>query len=125
MLKFIMVGTGGFLGSILRFIVSGMVHQFLSEPLFPIGTLVVNIIGCLLIGLGSGLAEIRQIITPELRLFIFVGFFGGFTTFSTFGFELFSFAREGQFISTLMNLSLHIVLGVTAVWLGHSLARVM
>jgi len=125
MLKLIMVGTGGFLGSILRFVVSGLVHQFVSEPLFPIGTLVVNLIGCLLIGFTSSLAEVRHIFTPEMRLFVFVGLFGGFTTFSTFGLEIFSFARQGQFVSSLLNLSLHIILGVSAVWLGHSLARVI
>ena len=125
MLKFLYVGLGGFLGSICRYWTSGLVHKILDKPWFPIGTLVVNVAGCLLIGLLGGLAEKRQIFSPEFRLFIFIGFLGGFTTFSTFGFEIITFARDGEIFNALTNLVLHIVLGIGAVWLGFSLSKML
>ncbi len=123
MLKLIFVGLGGFLGSISRYLVSGLVYTMLEEPWLPYGTFAVNITGCFLIGFLSGLAEMRQVLTPEIRLFVFVGFLGSFTTFSTFGYELFTFARDGQFIAALTNLSLHFVLGFGAVWFGFTLSK--
>jgi CrcB protein len=76
-----------------------------------------------LFGFLIGLSENRQLFTPETRMLIFVGFLGGFTTFSTFGYEVFSFARDGQIISLLVNILLHLVLGIGAVWLGYSLSK--
>ena len=123
MIKLILVGAGGFIGSVSRYLVSGFVHRVLGKPWFPVGTLVVNVFGCLVIGLLSGLAENRQLFNPEIRLFVFMGFLGGFTTFSTFGHELFSFARDGQYILSLINLILHVVLGLGGVWLGYSISK--
>ena len=123
--KIFMVGTGGFIGSIARYLMSGWVHDFLDKPMFPYGTLVVNVLGCFLIGLLNGIFEARQIFSPELRLLVFVGFLGGFTTFSTFGYELFSFLRDSQFLSTAMNVVLSVVLGLIAVWLGHTLSKLI
>lgn len=125
MLKFLYVGIGGFLGSIARYWTSGLVHHLFDKSWFPIGTLVVNVTGCLIIGLLGGFAEKSQIFTPELRLFLFIGFLGGFTTFSTFGFEIITFARDGEVFSALTNLVLHIVLGIGAVWLGFSLSKML
>lgn len=123
MTKLILVGTGGFLGSVSRYLLSGLAHRLAGRADFPYGTLAVNVIGCLMIGLLSGLAENRQLFTPELRLLIFIGFLGGFTTFSTFGYEVVSFARDGQLIASLGNLMLHLVLGLGAVWTGLALSK--
>ena len=123
MLKLLLVGVGGFVGSVLRYLTSGFVLKLFGKPYFPYGTLVVNIIGCLLIGFLIGLSENRQLFTPETRVLIFVGFLGGFTTYSTFGYEVFSFARDGQIISVLVNILLHLVVGIGAVWLGYSLSK--
>ena len=82
-------------------------------------------IGCLLIGFLSGLTEDRQLFNPELRLLVFIGVLGGFTTFSTFGYEIFTFARDGQILSSFTNLFLHIVLGLGAVWLGFSISKMI
>jgi CrcB protein len=123
MLKLLLVGVGGFVGSVLRYLTSGFVFKLIGKPYFPYGTLAVNIIGCLLFGFLIGLSENRQLFTPETRMLIFVGFLGGFTTFSTFGYEVFSFARDGQIISLLVNILLHLVLGIGAVWLGYSLSK--
>lgn len=124
MVKLLFIGLGGFAGSISRYLVAGMVQRLFPAMInFPIGTLIVNISGCLLIGLISGLAEQRQLFNPEMRMLIFVGFLGGFTTFSTFGYESFSLIRDQQYFSTMANILLHVVLGLPAVWLGHIIAR--
>jgi CrcB protein len=123
--KIILVGVGGFFGSISRYWMSGWVHNLPEKPMFPYGTLAVNILGCFLIGLLNGIFETRQIFNPEMRLLIFVGFLGGLTTFSAFGYELFSFLRDGQYLSITLNASLSVVLGLFAVWLGHALSKLI
>jgi len=95
----------------------------MGKPWFPYGTLTVNIIGCFLIGLVSGISESYQIFSPEMRLLIFVGFLGGFTTFSTFGYEVYAFAHDGQVLSSISNITLHLILGVGSVWIGYILSR--
>jgi CrcB protein len=125
MIKLLWVGAGGFIGAISRYVVSGMFYRFFGKAMFPYGTLAVNVIGCLLIGFLSGLTEDRQLFNPELRLLVFIGVLGGFTTFSTFGYEIFTFARDGQILSSFTNLFLHIVLGLGAVWLGFSISKMI
>lgn len=125
MIKILLIGTGGFIGSVMRYFLSGFVHRFIfAESSFPYGTLSVNLFGCLLIGFFSGLVEIRQLFTPEIRLFIFIGLLGGFTTFSSFGYETFVLARGGQMIAAFSNMLLHLTLGLAAVWFGHALAQI-
>ena len=84
-LDLVYVGLGGFIGSIGRYLAAGAVHQIFPSSYFPIGTAVVNIIGCFLIGILTGLAELRNLLSPEMRTFLLIGMLGGFTTFSTFG----------------------------------------
>ncbi len=120
--KALFVGAGGFIGSVLRYWVSGVVQQNANNPSFPFGTLAVNLIGCLVIGFLSQLAEVRGVFTPEARAFVFVGILGGFTTFSTFGNETMNFLRDGENLSAFWNLSAHMLLGLAAIWLGRSLA---
>nr|NJM01802.1 fluoride efflux transporter CrcB [Desulfobacula sp.] len=123
MIKILMAGLGGFAGSICRYGVSSLSQRIFHDPFFPYGTLTVNVMGCLLIGFLSGLAEARQVFSPEVRVLLLVGFLGGFTTFSTFGYEIFTAVRDGQFFSALANLLLHMVLGFGSVWLGFSLTK--
>ena len=125
MVKLFLVGAGGFLGSISRYVLSGLVYRILGNPYFPFGTLVVNVVGCLLIGFMGGFVESRQAFSPEVRVFVFIGILGGFTTFSTFGYEVFGFARDGQFISSFINILLHVVLGIGATWLGYIFSRLV
>ena len=120
--RLLLVGAGGFLGSILRYLASGWVQQWLQTASFPFGTLAVNVLGCLVIGFLSQLAEARGVFTPETRALVFVGVLGGFTTFSTFSNETFNLLRDNEVIPALANLSAHIVLGLGAVWLGRALA---
>lgn len=117
----VIVGSGGFLGALARYGLSGMVHRQLPYTTFPLGTLVVNLLGCLLIGVIAGLAESRQLFGPELRAFALIGILGGFTTFSTFGYESFLMLRDGEFLWTAINIGLNVILGLTLVWLGYEL----
>ena len=125
MIGLILVGAGGFLGSILRYVVSGWVHRVLDNPWFPYGTLFVNLSGSLAIGFLAGLAEYRSLFTSEARLFLFIGILGGLTTFSSFALETFSLVRNTQTLAAVMNVGCQLILGLFAVWLGNLLARLM
>lgn len=116
------VGCGGFAGSVLRYGLSGLVQRQLPLSTFPYGTLAVNLTGCLVIGCVAGLAEARQLLGPGARTFVLVGVLGGFTTFSTFGYESLSLLREGEQTRAAANVLAHVALGLAAVWLGHALA---
>jgi len=120
--KIFLVGAGGFIGSVLRYLASGYVQQWLQNATFPFGTLAVNTLGCLVIGFLSQLADTRGVFTPETRALIFVGVLGGFTTFSTFSNETMNLLRDNQVFPALTNVSAHLVLGLGAVWLGRTLA---
>ena len=115
-----MVGLGGFLGSMLRFGLTGLVHRQLPLATFPFGTLAVNVIGCLVIGLLAGLYDSRQVFGPDLRVFAFIGVLGGFTTFSTFGFETLAMARDQEYLRAASNVILHVGVALPAVWLGYT-----
>ncbi len=115
----IWVGTGGFLGSVLRYLVSGAVQQLSGSLNFPYGTLAVNVIGCLLIGFLSQLVEMRGVLNTEARLLILTGVLGGFTTFSTWSNETMNLLRGGQTGLALVNVGGSIVLGLFAVWVGY------
>lgn len=115
MIRVLLVGSGGFIGSILRYLLSMLVQP---SSTFPYGTLIVNIIGCFIIGLLSQMAEARGLFTAESRAFIFTGFLGGFTTFSAFGNETFNLWRDGESLLALANIAGHLLLGLGAVWLG-------
>jgi fluoride exporter len=120
--KYLFVGTGGFIGAVLRYWLSGFIQQLSNGNLFPIGTLVVNLLGCLVIGFLSELAEEHGLFTAEARALVFVGVLGGFTTFSTFSNETMNLLREGQNSLALGNIAGHLILGIGAVWLGRTLA---
>jgi CrcB protein len=117
------VGTGGFLGAIARYALSGFVQRTASFSGFPYGTLVVNVTGCATIGLLAGWVETRQLLGAETRLFLFIGLLGSFTTFSTFGYETLALLRDGAAIRAVANVTLHVGLGLTAAWAGLVLSR--
>ncbi len=118
-----LAGMGGFFGTCLRYLFNTVIYRLLSYPTFPYGTFIINVLGCLVIGLLSGLAENRLSFTPELRIFIFIGILGGFTTFSTFGYETFGLIRDGQFLLAATNAILQVCLGIVGVWLGYYFSR--
>jgi len=121
--ELLLVGGGGFIGSIGRYLLGGWAHSLFPRATFPLGTLLVNVCGCLLIGLVAGLIEIKQMFGPEVRLFVLIGLLGGFTTFSTFSYETLAMLRDGQFLRALGNVMLQVVLCLVAAWLGYLLAR--
>ncbi len=119
----LIVGCGGFIGAAMRYLIGGGVHRLLDQSLFPYGTLAVNLIGCLAIGLLGGLSDSRQMFSAELRMFLFVGVLGGFTTFSAFGYETVNLLRDGQLVPATLNVFLQLGLGLIAVWLGLIISR--
>lgn len=114
----LLVGLGGFIGSVFRYWLSGYVQQMTINNVFPIGTLAVNVIGCFMIGIFSQIGEEHGILTVEARLLMVTGFLGGFTTFSAFGNETINLLREGRALLAMGNIAGHILLGIGAVWLG-------
>ena len=113
----LLIGLGGFLGSISRFLITLGVNR-MFQTILPIGTLAVNVLGCLLIGMIYSLAEQKNLLSPELRIFLSVGFCGGFTTFSSFMFEEFSLIKTGDFLVFAFYLGASVFLGLIAVFLG-------
>jgi fluoride exporter len=122
-MKILLVGCGGFLGSMARYLLGGAVHRMVQSPVFPFGTLVVNVSGCLAIGFLGSLAEVRGLLTPEARVFLLIGVLGGFTTFSSFGYETFQLLRDGETVPALLNVLLQVGLGLFAVWAGNAFTR--
>ena len=125
MRNLLLVGTGGFLGSVSRYYLSGLVIHATGAPRFPLATLIVNLTGCLAIGLVSGFAEHAHLFSPSTRLFLLTGFLGGYTTFSAFAYETYFLGRESVWAGAILNVALHVVLGLLAVLAGHRLAVVM
>ncbi|MCP3904356.1 MAG: fluoride efflux transporter CrcB [Planctomycetes bacterium] len=124
-MKLLIVAAGGALGTGLRYAMSGWVYRVTPMAAFPWGTLVVNVLGCLLIGLFAGLAEQRQVLGPMTRLFLLIGVLGGFTTFSTFAYETYGLGRDQESVRALGNITLHVVLGLVGVWAGYVLSRLI
>ena len=122
MLNILLVGLGGALGSIARYLVSTWVQTTAKNVNFPFGTLTVNLVGCFVIGFLAQLAEARGVFSSESRAFVFIGILGGFTTFSSFGNETLNLARGGEMLNALTNIGLNVVIGLFAVWLGRTVA---
>jgi CrcB protein len=121
MMKFVLIAVGGGVGAVLRYLVAGW-GQRLTEGSFPLGTLIVNVIGCLAIGFVATLMTGPAIVREEYRFAILVGLLGGFTTFSTFGYETFALLAERGWLQAGGNVVASNVLGLSAVWIGHRLA---
>lgn len=123
MIKEILIaGCGGFAGTALRFVVGKWTSGFWSGP-FPMGTFIVNIAGCLLIGLFLGLLENNRVVSAQANLLLITGFCGGFTTFSAFARELLDMGQKGDWTVMALYLTLSIVPGILCVWLGRALIR--
>jgi CrcB protein len=117
------IGTGSFLGGVSRFLTSRFIQNTVISS-FPYGTFVVNIIGCFLIGLFYGLSERGNIIGPEWRMFLTVGFCGGFTTFSTFANENVALLRDGNILYFALYTSLSVFVGILATYLGNLVTKI-
>ena len=122
MTKLLLVGTGGALGALLRYLLAGFVAER-SPGQFPLSTLLVNALGCLVIGSLMAVAESRAWFGAELRLLLFTGVLGSFTTFSTFGFDTYHLLRQGESGAALLYVVGSLVLGVLLVVVGFVAAR--
>ncbi len=119
--KWLVLLLGGCLGTLGRYAVSGAVQRWTGAE-FPFGTLVVNVLGCLAVGFIARLAEAKLLLDPELRLFLFVGLLGAFTTFSTLIYESWQLIQGGHVGAAGVNLVGSVAAGLAALWVGSSLA---
>jgi fluoride exporter len=121
-MKWVLIAAGGALGSLARYWFQGAVYTAANIG-FPVGTVVVNVVGCFCIGFLTGIFRSPIAMREEIRIGLTVGLLGGFTTFSAFGLETFLLAQEGQSWLALLNVTLSCVLGLAAVWCGYRLAQ--
>ena len=124
MFRGLLVFVGGGIGSVFRYLLSGWVYNIIGTE-FPYGTLVVNVIGCFVIGFFMTMAEDRFLISPSFRIFFAVGVLGGFTTFSTFNFETLELLKEGAFALGLLNVGGSIILGLSSAWIGAMVGKII
>ncbi len=122
MQKYLLIAIGGALGSVTRYLVGSAVFNRMGTR-FPYGTFVINLTACLIIGFFLAAAGRRAEVNPALRFLIPIGFVGAYSTFSTFEWETFVHLRTGDFLVAALYVSLSILLGLLAVWLGVVLAR--
>ena len=114
----LLVGLGGFLGSIARYGLGGWVLHMTAQERFPFSTLAVNVLGCLAVGMLAGFAERHHLFGPEARLLLITGLLGGFTTFSAFGLETVYLLRRGEAWVAAGYVCASVLGGIAAVWLG-------
>jgi len=118
------IGSGSFLGGVARYLTARVVQNSFASA-FPYGTLAVNLLGCLLIGLIFGISQRTNMISDEWRIFLTVGFCGGFTTFSTFANENMTLLRDGNFFYFALYTGLSVFLGLVAVFFGNALTKLL
>lgn len=119
-----LVGLGGFVGSVLRYLVYLGVFRISGGHWFPLGTFTVNLVGCFVIGF-LGCTDLKGGISEEYKLFVFVGLLGGFTTFSAFGYETFLLVKNNQFSAAVLNIFINIFICLMSVWFGYYISRLM
>ncbi len=120
----ILIGSGGFLGTVSRFLVSRYFAAYYPSS-FPFGTFAVNVIGCLLIGIFYGIAEKGEFLSTEWRLFLTVGFCGGFTTFSAFAAENMAMLRDNEIFNFFLYTGSSIFVGLLATFAGIMLIKIL
>jgi fluoride exporter len=123
MLKWSLIFVGGGIGSIMRYAMQGWVKQLLAGKVFPVGTIAVNVLACLVIGLLSAFFAGPQLVREEYRIGLIVGVLGGFSTFSSYGLETFNLANDGEFALAGLNLLISNGVGLLALVIGYRLVE--
>ena len=124
MMKVMMVAVGGGIGATTRYLVSTWAAEKFGTD-FPYGTLIVNVVGCFIIGAFMTLATERLIVSPYWRLLVTVGFVGGLTTFSSYSYETLKLLEEANIMMAMYNLLANVMMGFLATWVGISAARLI
>jgi len=118
MLPILLVGLGGFVGAILRYLVSGVVQTHFHD--FPAGTFVVNFIGSFVLSVLMYGSEYKGFLSEESRIFLTIGLLGSFTTLSSFNYETFKLLEQNQVGLMLINIFCNVILGLGAVYMGRA-----
>jgi CrcB protein len=114
----LLVGAGGFVGAAARHLLGTWLMFASGQDRFPLGTLVINVLGCALIGVFASFAEHLPALNGPARLLLVTGVLGGFTTFSAFGLETMLMLRRGDALPAALYVAASVLLGLAAVWLG-------
>ena len=122
MYKILLIGCAGLAGTLARYWLSAWADQQWGGP-FPMGTLVVNLTGCLAVGFLLHATEAKHLSDPAVRQALLVGLLGGFTTFSSFGLQTFSLLRDGEIFLAGANILMSNVAGLMLVWTGYAVSR--
>ncbi|OGG99722.1 MAG: hypothetical protein A2600_13940 [Candidatus Lambdaproteobacteria bacterium RIFOXYD1_FULL_56_27] len=124
MVQILVIGLGGALGTVARFLLTNWANRLFPTAFVALGTLLVNGLGCLLIGLIAALFQARGMAGSAGWMFLITGVLGGLTTFSTFGLESFYFFKAGMTLNGIANLVAQLVLGLLMVYAGDRLGRI-
>src|SRR5690625_2338172 len=124
MQNILIVGLGGFIGSVTRYKLGELIFHMTDQWRFPCVTLAVNLLGCMVVGVLACIAERHNLFGQELRLSLFTGLLGGFTTFSAFGLAAMHLIRRGDLGIAALYVGASVLLGIIAVWLGFKLAAI-
>lgn len=119
--RIVLIGLGGLIGAVFRYLIGAQVQEFSRSISFPYGTLVVNVLGCLMIGLLTYFADYRGALSADMRAMLMSGLLGAFTTFSSFSLETINLFSAGQYLAAGGNLAANNGLGLLAVWAGRVL----
>ena len=125
LVNILLVGAGGFIGSVMRYLLSGYVQESANRMDFPFGTLVVNVVGCFIIGLLAQFGDKYGTFSNESRAFLVIGVLGGFTTFSSFGNDTVNLMRQDFVMNAIANVGANVILGLLAVWLGRTVGHLI
>ena len=124
MLRLLVLGVGGAAGAISRYLLDGLIQSSFG-PLFPWGTLTINLLGCLALGFLATLADEKFLLNPALRTGLFIGFLGAFTTFSTFAYETWMLFKDSQYFMASCNVFLNVAGGFAGLLFGIFAARTL
>jgi CrcB protein len=124
MMNYLLVFAGSAVGGALRYWLSNAVYKFLPA-VFPYGTLAVNIIGSFILGLIIFVFDEKELINNQLKIFLTIGFCGGFTTFSTFSLETFNLFRDSQYFLAAVNIFLSVIFCVAGVFLAYIVSKIL